>query len=204
MQSGQLIETIIDTLGADYPPNSRDIRTRHGALLEDWLIQFHLFNRLGKISVSADGLDCTFARLASDKDLEVVLDVLDRITRALSIQNPSLGLASESVSGNVVYEVVGGGAVRAKYLSGISFPGRASIHEDVSVKSRLHHPSQPIRGLFEVAPRFGEESQLFFYFDVDTTKLVGLKLRQRGEIANELVLQALASFDLQQVEEASK
>ena len=202
-QSGRLVETIVENLGQEYPPASRDVRTRTGGALDDWLLQLQLFNSLGKIAVSADALNCSFEKLASDIDLTTVVDVLDRITRALTTHSPALRVAFEKVSGSVSYEVVGGSAARTSYFSGVSFPGRAEAHMDISFKSRLRHPSQPAIGLFEVAPRWGSDSQLFFYFEVETTNLGEVELRQRAQIANELVLHALASFQLEQTKEIS-
>jgi hypothetical protein len=203
-QSPRLLDGIVDNLGADYSPASRDIRTRSGSSVEDWLIQIQLFNGLGKLSVTADGLNCSFDRLAGDKDLQVVVDVLERTRRALATHSPALAVASESVSGSVVYDVVGGNAERTSYFSAVRYPGRSPKHEDVSFKCRLRHLSQPATGLFEVAPKFGQESQLFLWFDVETTELAEPEISQRAQIANELVLHALSEFGLEQTGEASK
>ena len=199
-QTPKLLEGILESLGDQFPPRARDVKIRSGASLDDWLIQIYLFNYLGKIELTAEGIRCSFERLVTDSDLSVVTQVLECLTTALAAHSPTQGYSSEAVSGSVTYEVLDGAESRSAYLGEISFRGKSSAHFDVGIKTRLKHSSQPVIGMFEVSPNWANKNELFFWFDVETTSLKEMDLPKRAQVANELVLQALDSFGLEVIE----
>lgn len=201
-QSAKIVESIVEALGEEFPPKSRDIKVRAGGSLDDWLLQIYLFNYLGRIELTVDGLKCTFERLLSDADLLVIMEVVGLLTEAVATYSPAQRYSVESVSGSVNYSVVDGKAARDEYFSKLTFSELNGAFFDAGIKGRLRHLTKPAVGTFEVSPTWTNHEELFFWFDVDLMELKGTPFKERATIANELVVQALGVFNLLIVEKA--
>lgn len=198
-QGGRLLEALLDHVAIEYTVLPQDIHVKSGQILDECSLRISMFNGLGKVAVTAAGVECSFQNLSSDKDLEVVADVVDRVLLAVSSHTPTLKSSAESISGNVSWRVLDGALARAEYFGRVLFPGRTSVHEDVSVRARIRHHAQPSIGSFELAPRWGETDQAVLFFDVDLSELKTTEFKHRVTVANELIQIALTSFDLEQV-----
>ncbi len=155
-----------------------------------------MFNGLGSVELTIDGLNASYQRLGTDGDLAVVLDLQQRIMTAIANHTPSVKALTESVSGTMVFEVLGGTADRAQYFGGVGFPGRSPMHQDVGFKSRVLHPNVDAIASIEVSPVWTNDHEIFVAFEVDTIRLDSLSFIERGRTAIELIQIALASFDL--------
>ena len=201
-QSSRLLETVMERLATEYTVSSQDVSIRSGITLDDWSLRISMFNRLGTITITVDGVQSLFSRLTTDNDLAVVMDVQTKLMEAISSHSPTLKSATELVAGDVMYVAVDGESARTEYFSRISFPGKSDAHGDMSFKARMRHPQHDVTGTFEVAPLWTNKDDVVFSFDADTSQLADVEFNKRAVIVNELVSIALKSFDLE-VEEAT-
>lgn len=195
-QSGRLLDSLMEQLATAYAVPSSDVTLKSGSRLDDWSIRISLFNGLGRISITCDGVESGYTRLGSDKDISVVTDVQRRVLTAISSHSPDQKYLSESVGGGLNYAVVDGPASRDEYFSRLSFPGKTSLHEDVGFKARIRSPQHDIIGSFDVAPTWADKAHLFVSFDVDTSNADIQDFAERAKVVRDLIDQALTSFDI--------
>lgn len=199
-QAGQLLEAIMDEVGAKYHIESSNISVRATAKLDDWLLKINLFRGLGEIRVTIDGLHALFNSLATEADLTIVSEVETGLLAALSARLPTLRYSSEKILGQLVYHIPDGVEARNAYFSQLSFPGLSERHTHRSFKAGLRHKDKEAFGMFEVAPLWANESSLFVSFDIELVDIKDSLFAEKAKVAIELVDDALKSFQLEFLE----
>ena len=203
-QGARLLEGLMEELAENYTVTSKDVAIRNAGALDEWAITVSLFNRLGNMKITVDGIECTYTGLTTDGDIAVVVDVQRRLLSALAVQFPTLKTRNEGISGSVVYSVEGGHEERDAYFARVSFPGRSSSHLDVSFKARRRLEGYEMIGAFELAPVWADPSKVLMSFDVDTSQLPITEFPERAALVDRLVAESMASFDLQHTDGATR
>ena len=196
----QLLEAMSEGLGLKYPLASSDVSMTPSSRLDDWSMRFMLFNGLALVKISADGLGSTYRNLSTDADIEVAIGVESTVMRVLAEHSPALQYSSEKLVGQLQFAILGGNQQRNAYFEQVVFPGRSSLHQQISFRAAYQRQEKDAEVLCEIAPLWADPDKLFVAFDVELSRLTSHSFEAKAQVGQELISAALNSFGLETTE----